>query len=82
MYGCHFKGPFGGIMLSTVALDGNNGLFPVAVAIVEVENRDSWTWFIELLASCIREPTSNKPLILITDRQKVIVCECIFNFQS
>jgi len=41
--GCHLKGPYGGVLLSAISLDGNNGLFPLAIAIVEAENRDSWT---------------------------------------
>ncbi|KAL2923288.1 Ribosome maturation factor RimP [Bienertia sinuspersici] len=32
--GCHLKGNYGGILLSAVALDGNNELFPFAWAIV------------------------------------------------
>ena len=40
--GCHLKGPYGGVLLSAVALDGNNGLFPVAFAVVESETKDSW----------------------------------------
>ena len=35
--GCHLKGPFGGVLLSTVSLDGNSGLFPLAVCICEKE---------------------------------------------
>ena len=30
-------------------MDGNNQMFPIAWAVVEGENRESWTWFIELL---------------------------------
>ncbi|XP_059660140.1 uncharacterized protein LOC132306663 isoform X1 [Cornus florida] len=26
--GCHLKGPYGGVLLTATALDGNNGLFP------------------------------------------------------
>jgi len=47
--GCHWKGPFGGMLLSVVALDGNNGMFPLAITVVEIENKDSWTWFLRLL---------------------------------
>ena len=30
---CHLKGPFGGVLLSAVALDANSGLFPLTVCI-------------------------------------------------
>lgn len=39
--GCHVKGPFGGVLLCTVSIDKNKGLFPVAYAMVEVECKDS-----------------------------------------
>ena len=39
--GCHLKGPYGRVLLAVVSLDGNCGLFPIIVAIVELENGDS-----------------------------------------
>ncbi|KAH9674047.1 SWIM-type domain-containing protein [Citrus sinensis] len=33
--GCHLKTSFGGILISVVALDANNGVFPLAVCICE-----------------------------------------------
>ncbi|KAL0342473.1 UNVERIFIED_CONTAM: hypothetical protein Scaly_1909900 [Sesamum calycinum] len=39
--GCHLKGPFGGVLLAAIGLDGNNGLFPVAFAVVESECKES-----------------------------------------
>ncbi|KAA8524887.1 hypothetical protein F0562_011310 [Nyssa sinensis] len=39
--GCHLKGPYGGVLLVAVSLDGNNGLFLIAVGVVESKNRDS-----------------------------------------
>ena len=38
--GCHCKGPFGGVLLAAIRLDGNNGLFLIAVGVVESEGRD------------------------------------------
>ena len=35
--GCFLKGPFGRVMLSAVALDGNRGVLPIAFAIVDSE---------------------------------------------
>lgn len=48
--GCFLKGPFGGILLTVVGRDGNNQMFPIAWAIIEVENTRTWTWFLNLLA--------------------------------
>ncbi|GAV57022.1 hypothetical protein CFOL_v3_00561 [Cephalotus follicularis] len=33
--GCHLKGSYGGILLAVVSVDGHNGLFPIAFAVVE-----------------------------------------------
>ncbi|KAL5725139.1 hypothetical protein ACHQM5_008318 [Ranunculus cassubicifolius] len=35
--GCHLKGKYGGCLLSITALDGNNGLFLIAVYICRSE---------------------------------------------
>lgn len=45
--GCHLKSIHKGQMLSVVGIDGNNGIYPVAWAIVESETRETWTWFLE-----------------------------------
>ncbi|KAK2645005.1 hypothetical protein Ddye_020200 [Dipteronia dyeriana] len=39
--GCHLKGPFGGVLLSTVFLDANSGIFSLAVCICEKETQDN-----------------------------------------
>lgn len=35
--GCQLRSKYMGMLLSTTALDGNNGLFPIAFAVVESE---------------------------------------------
>ncbi|KAI3505230.1 hypothetical protein L1887_27221 [Cichorium endivia] len=70
--GTFLKGPYPGQVLTAVGLDSNNGIFPVAYAIVEAENTSSWTWFLELLGECLDlGPQSN--FTFISDRQKGIV---------
>lgn len=49
--GCFLKGPFGGQLLVAVGRDGNNQMFPLAWAVCEVESTDTWSWFLELLAT-------------------------------
>lgn len=38
---CHLKGKFSGHILSATARDGNDNIFPVALSLVEEENKDS-----------------------------------------
>lgn len=41
--GCHLKGEFTGQLLTAVGKDGNNGIYPIAFAVVEAETKESWT---------------------------------------
>ena len=68
---CHLKGRFGGQLLSATAKDGNDNIFPVAMAVIEQENKDSWTWFLEQFADDIGRPKELN-LVFISDRQKVL----------
>ncbi|KAH0692602.1 hypothetical protein KY285_019699 [Solanum tuberosum] len=47
--GCFLKGVCMGQLLIVVAKDGNNQMLPLAWAVVEKENTNSWSWFISLL---------------------------------
>ncbi|XP_014490739.1 uncharacterized protein LOC106753445 [Vigna radiata var. radiata] len=47
--GCFLQGKYGGELLTTVARDGNDHMCPLAYVVVEVENKETWTWFLELL---------------------------------
>ena len=48
--GTHLYGKYKGKLLIAMGRDGNNQLFPLAFAIIEGENTDSWGWFL----ACIR----------------------------
>nr|KAJ0214068.1 hypothetical protein LSAT_V11C400164790 [Lactuca sativa] len=63
------KGPFPGQVLTTVGLDSNNGIYPLAYAIVESENTASWKWFLENLGDDL-ELGSNSNYTFISDMQK------------
>nr|XP_015629558.1 uncharacterized protein LOC107280309 [Oryza sativa Japonica Group] len=47
--GCHIKTKFGGHILTAVGMDPNDCIYPIAIAVVEVENRKSWGWFLSTL---------------------------------
>ncbi|KAI5328605.1 hypothetical protein L3X38_028002 [Prunus dulcis] len=49
-YAYHLKGVYGEQLLTAVGIDPNNETWVLAYAVVEMETRESWTWFIDLLA--------------------------------
>ncbi|KAL3641418.1 hypothetical protein CASFOL_016386 [Castilleja foliolosa] len=67
--GCFLKGSFGGQLLSAVGRDANNGMFPVAIAVVEAETTNSWTWFLNKLVEALGSVEENG-WCFISDRQK------------
>ncbi|WVZ51304.1 hypothetical protein U9M48_002459, partial [Paspalum notatum var. saurae] len=48
--GCFFKGATNGELLCAIGRDANNQMYPIAWAVVEKENNDSWDWFRDLLS--------------------------------
>nr|GEZ27488.1 hypothetical protein [Tanacetum cinerariifolium] len=42
------KGPFPSQMLTAVGVDPNNGIYPLAYGIVEVESMEYWIWFFSI----------------------------------
>ncbi|KAL2895353.1 StAR-related lipid transfer protein 8 [Bienertia sinuspersici] len=75
--GAHLRGAYPGILLTDVGKDGNNNIFPVAWAVVEVENAETWAWFLELLRNDIASVADSitwvheaDELTYMSDRQK------------
>ncbi|KAL4586837.1 hypothetical protein LXL04_011482 [Taraxacum kok-saghyz] len=64
---CHLKGKFNGVLAAATGIDGNNSIFPVAYAVLESENTQSWTWFLESLRKSIGTPDG---LVISSDMQK------------
>ncbi|KAF6167044.1 hypothetical protein GIB67_041299 [Kingdonia uniflora] len=44
--GCFLKGKYGGVCLSVLSLDANNGLFPIGVYMCRTECKESWLDFL------------------------------------
>ena len=68
--GFHIKYIFGGQILSATAKDTNDKFFPVVIAVVEQENKESWIWFLKIFADDIGRPKELQ-LVFISNRQKV-----------
>ena len=72
--GTHLKAKYRGLLLGATAVDANGSLFPLASAVVGVENDENWIWFVRLLHEVIAEyaPALLAPqaLTFISDRQK------------
>ena len=72
--GTHLKSKYHGILLTATATDGNESLFPLAYAIVSIENNDNWLWFTQLLCSIIVQHAFSflvpRVLTFVSDCQK------------
>ncbi|XP_056697929.1 uncharacterized protein [Spinacia oleracea] len=63
--GTHLYGKYKGTLLIVMSVDANNQIFPLAFAIVEGENGESWPWFM----ACIRRfVTQRTGLCVLSDR--------------
>ncbi|XP_074313734.1 uncharacterized protein LOC141648926 [Silene latifolia] len=70
--GCHLKGAYPGMCLVAVGKDGNNNIYPIAWAVVEVENGTTWSWFLKLLVEDLGKE-DGEGLTFMSDRQKGLV---------
>lgn len=70
--GCFLKGHCQGELLSAVGRDANNQIFPIAWAVVSVENKENWSWFLEnLIADLEVENGFGTGPTIISDQHKV-----------
>ncbi|GJW74744.1 pentatricopeptide repeat-containing protein [Tanacetum coccineum] len=69
---CFLKSPNQGEILTTIGRDRNNHIYPIAWGIVNVENKDNWSWFLELLGADLDMPTG-QGLTLMSDQHKGLI---------
>nr|GEY07283.1 multidrug resistance-associated protein 5 [Tanacetum cinerariifolium] len=70
--GCFLKSPNQGEILTAISRDDNNQIYPVAWAVVNVENKNNWTWFLELLEEDLGCSKGNG-LTLMSDQHKGLI---------
>ncbi|XP_071918849.1 uncharacterized protein [Coffea arabica] len=78
--GTFLKGLAGGVLLTAVGVDANNGMYPIAYAATEGETKDSWIWFLTLLKEDLKIEKDYE-WIIMSDKQKGIIqaCETVFS---
>ncbi|KAL4576182.1 hypothetical protein LXL04_012271 [Taraxacum kok-saghyz] len=70
--GCFLKGICRGELLSAVGRDANNQMYPLAWAVVAVENKETWKWFLDNLLEDIKMGDGTG-LTIISDQHKGLV---------
>ncbi|XP_020242912.1 uncharacterized protein LOC109821129 [Asparagus officinalis] len=72
--GTHLFDRYKGTLLAATALNGDGGMFPVAICICGTENESNWEWFLECIRDILfndEDPyTPDDELVLISDRDK------------
>nr|KAJ0185776.1 hypothetical protein LSAT_V11C900500200 [Lactuca sativa] len=67
--GSFLKGQVKGEILTAIGGDADNHVYPIACAVVNVENKDNWTWFIDNLVADLDLGAGNG-LVVISDQHK------------
>ncbi|GKC74014.1 multidrug resistance-associated protein 5, partial [Tanacetum coccineum] len=70
--GCFLEKPNCGEILTALGRNENNHIFPVAWAVVSVENKDNWPWFLELIVEYL-EVSNGVSLTLMSDQHKGLI---------
>ena len=69
--GTFLLGKYKGTLLVAISCDADNTLVPLAFALVERENRDSWSWFLRLVRIHVVGP--GREVGVISDRHQGIL---------
>jgi len=54
-----------------MARDANDQMLPIAYVVVEVENKDTWSWFLDLLIDDLSGVECCASCTFVSDQQKV-----------
>ncbi|XP_057439600.1 uncharacterized protein LOC130731350 [Lotus japonicus] len=68
------KGKYLGTLLCAAAVDADDALFPLAIAVVDTESDENWMWFMSELRKLLGVNTDNMPrLTILSERQRGMV---------
>ncbi|CAI9285045.1 unnamed protein product [Lactuca saligna] len=70
--GCFLKGVCKGELLCAIGRDANDKIYPIAWAVVNVENKQNWKWFLELLIDDLHLNLGNG-FSLMSDQHKGLI---------
>ncbi|XP_058738722.1 uncharacterized protein LOC131610714 [Vicia villosa] len=70
----HLKGKYLGTILCAAAVDADEALFPLAIAVVDIESDENWMWFMSELRKLLGVNTDNMPrLTILSERHRAMV---------
>ena len=69
--GTFLLGKYMGTLLIAIACDANNALVPLAIALVEKENKESWGWLLRLVRIHVVGP--DREVCVISNRHQGIL---------
>nr|KAJ0211779.1 hypothetical protein LSAT_V11C400183140 [Lactuca sativa] len=70
--GCFLKGVCKGELLCAIRRDANDKIYPITWAVVNVENKQNWKWFLELLIDDLHLNLGNG-FSLMSDQHKGLI---------
>ncbi|XP_014517233.1 uncharacterized protein LOC106774701 [Vigna radiata var. radiata] len=71
--GCFIKGQYKGELLTAIGRDPNDQMLTLAYAIVKVENKETWSWFLQLLVEDLGGNEVCGRCTWMSDQQKGLV---------
>ncbi|XP_042030026.1 uncharacterized protein LOC121776956 [Salvia splendens] len=67
---CFLRGMYRGQLMTAMWIDPNNGWWPIAWAVTEVESYVQWKWFVEYLSGDLNLHANGPRYVFISDQQK------------
>lgn len=81
--GIQLKSKYLGTLMAATSFDADGGLFPLAFGVVDVENEDTWMWFLTQIYKALEKNTDNIPqLAFLSDGTKSISVAVKVKFQN